>query len=47
MILTHIDPYPSEKVQVLSDTIEKKIEGKKIGSIVFFDIAEAFDKVWH
>jgi hypothetical protein len=31
----------------ITDNIEKKFENKGVCSAVFFDIAQAFDRVWH
>src|SRR5262249_29132693 len=36
-----------EQVHRLIDIIEKALEGKEVCSIIFLDIAQDFDKVWH
>lgn len=36
-----------EQVHRITTQIEKAIEGKKVCSAIFLDVAQAFDKVWH
>lgn len=36
-----------EQVHRIVNIIEKSLEGKKVCSAVFLDVAQAFDKVWH
>jgi len=36
-----------EQVHRLIDIIEKALEGEEVCSIIFLDVSQAFDKVWH
>lgn len=36
-----------DQVHRIVDLIEKTLEGKKVCSAVFLDVAQAFDRVWH
>lgn len=36
-----------DQIHRITDVIEKSLEGKKVCSSVFLDVAQAFDKVWH
>lgn len=36
-----------DQIHRITDVIEKTLEGKKVCSTIFLDVAQAFDKVWH
>jgi hypothetical protein len=36
-----------DEVHRITNIIENALEEKKVGSAVFLDVAQAFDKVWH
>jgi len=36
-----------DQVHRITDVIERSLEGNKVCSTVFLDVAQAFDKVWH
>lgn len=36
-----------DQVHRITDVIEKALEEKKVCSVIFLDVAQAFDKVWH
>lgn len=36
-----------DQVHRITNTVEKALEGRKVCSAIFLDVAQAFDKVWH
>ena len=36
-----------DQVQRITDVIERSLEEKQVCTVLFLDVAKAFDKVWH